>query len=51
MGPNGVTFVQFICMCTMEPCDILKVKNTLVKCVYNITEYSVCNLILSWNEM
>jgi hypothetical protein len=31
--------------CTVELYDILKGKNVLVKSVYCITEYSICNLV------
>ena len=32
----------------MIPCDILKVKNALVKFVYRVTESAICGLVLSF---
>jgi hypothetical protein len=34
--------------CTIKLYDILKAKNTLVKCAYCVTQYAVCSLVVSF---
>jgi len=35
---------SYIYTCTVTPCDILNVKNALVKSAYSVTECSISNL-------
>ena len=44
---NKITFTR---SCTIKLYDILKVKNVLVKYVYHVAVYTICNLDTSENK-